>query len=83
MTSSDAPQQFVLNSWGVAYREYGMVFNYREFARLELWDGKREAGAFWFRISPHVNWHHALETKFSGVDGVWKNNGSSVGLGHK
>jgi hypothetical protein len=83
MSSFDAPQHFVLNSWGVANREYGMVFNYQEFARLELWDGKRMDGAFWFRISPHINWHHALEAKFSGIDGEWKDNGSSVGLGHK
>ena len=44
MASFDAPQHFVLNSWGAPNREYGMIFNYQEFARIELWDGERDDG---------------------------------------
>lgn len=28
-----------------------MEVNFREFARLELWDAIRQGGTFWYRIS--------------------------------
>ena len=83
MASFDSPQHIVLNSWGVDDREYGMTFNYQEFARVELWDSEREGGKFWFRISDYLNWHHALEAKYTSGSARWNNNGSSSEVGHK
>ena len=38
--------------------------SFREFARVQLWDGKRSGGRFWFRISDYTLWHHFFRAKF-------------------
>lgn len=83
IASFDAPGWAVLNSWGkVADQEFVAMNNFREFARVQLWDGKRVNGNFWFRISDYGLWHHSLKAKFDLPTGKWKDNGSSAALGN-
>lgn len=54
--------------------------DFREFARVQLWDGKRGDGTFWFRISDHVIWHHYFRAKFKTHffgDPTWEDDGSN------
>jgi hypothetical protein len=83
LSSNDAPQLPAQNSWGVHNRQFGIRFNFNEFARVELWDQKRGGGKFWFKISDHFKWHHFYRGKFSDPPKEWKNFGSSAGVGHK
>jgi hypothetical protein len=83
ITSFDAPGWSVLNSWGTANdQEFVAMSNFREFARVQLWDGKRANGKFWFRISNYGLWHHSLKAKFDLPTGKWNDNGSSSALGN-
>lgn len=62
--------------------EEGALF--REFARVELWDGERAGGKFWFRISEHKEWHHHMKAATLSDNGSavfvikWHNDGSSA-----
>lgn len=82
MASIDSPKLSI----GVHRGEPGAYFtkelDFREFARVELWDGKRQNGQYWFRISEHKTWHHHLKTTFDGDISQWTNSGSSSGLGN-
>lgn len=83
ITSFDSPGWSVLNSWGSANdQEFVAMTNFREFSRVQLWDGKRENGEFWFRISNYGLWHHSLKAKFAAPPGKWNDNGSSSALGN-
>lgn len=83
ITSFDSPGWSVLNSWGSANdQEFVAMNNFREFSRVQLWDGKRENGKFWFRISNYGLWHHSLKAKFATPPGKWNDNGSSSALGN-
>ena len=84
LTSFDGPGWSVLDSWGTANnQEFTAINNFREFARVQLWDGNRANGNFWFRISNYGFWHHSLKAKFSDPPKDWNDNGSSSALGHK
>ena len=82
ITSVDGPRHGVYNSWGLAGQTFAIEQNFREFARLELWDGTRPNGTFWFRISDDCQWHFYLETFFDTATNQWKDGGSSSDLGH-
>jgi hypothetical protein len=82
LSSCDAPLLQVLDGWGAANRTYAAEINFIEFARLEIWDGERAAGQFWFRISDQIEWHHYLDATFDSVTSKWKNAASSSGAGH-
>jgi len=83
IASYDAPSFPVQDDWGINDRQFGIRANFNEFARLELWDGNRDAGEYWFRISDNFEWHHLLRAKFTDSTGKWINFGSSAGVGHK
>ena len=83
LSSHDAPQFPALNAWGVQDRQFGIRVNFNEFARVELWDSKRNGGRFWFKISDDFKWHHVYRAKFSSALNQWQNFGSSAGTGHK
>lgn len=77
ITSSDSPSIPALDTWvtkGGMKLEF--EFQFREFARVQLWDGKRSQGQFWFLISKFSDggWHH--HAKFESGINFWKNNGS-------
>lgn len=60
--------------------KYRLEVEFREFARVQLWDGKRSDGDYWFRISDYVAWHHYFRAKFTThVFGAptWDNDGSN------
>ncbi|MEI6607875.1 MAG: hypothetical protein WCP35_21445 [Verrucomicrobiota bacterium] len=82
LSSTDAPNTHVQDNWGAANRTYAAEINFIEFARLEIWDGERAAGQFWFRISNQIEWHHYLDATFDSVTSKWKNAASSSGTGH-
>ena len=82
LSSYDAPLNRVLDVWGAANRAYSVEMNFNEFARVELWDGKRDSGQFWFRISGHIKWHHYLDTTYDSSASEWKDAASSSGIGH-
>jgi hypothetical protein len=81
MSTFDAPGWGIVNSVGVNGRTYSAKANFHEFARLEIWDGKRNSGKYWFKISDNVDWHHAFLTTFSNPPPMWNNNGSSAATG--
>ena len=85
VTSIDGPRLGVLNLWADGRPiSYSCEINFDEFVRVELWDGKRKNGRFWFRISDttHGLWHHYLNATFEPIDGQWKNRNSKSGAGH-
>lgn len=75
MASSDRPVFVVYNRHGSDLREFGIEAEFQEFARLQIWDGSRASGRFWFRISNYFVWTHRLKTRHIG--GEWVNDGSS------
>lgn len=83
VTSFDAPKFFARKSWRANYR-LPLFFEWKadfvEFARLELWDGARAGGVFWFRISDEIKWHHRLKAFRSGSNADWLDAGSHSGL---
>ena len=81
ITSRDAPQFFVMNSWGATGRRFGFRVNFREFARVQLWDGTRTSGNFWFKISDNFEWHHKLSATYSATQSKWLDTGSASGPG--
>ena len=78
ISSSDFPKLSIGSANGVAGAFFAKELDFREFARLELWDGKRKTGQFWFRISGYQTWHHYLRTTFNGTTSRWENTGSSA-----
>ncbi len=82
ITSIDAPRYGAFSSWGAAGRTFAVEVNFREFARLEIWDGNRATGTFWYRISDFSDWHHYFNTTFDSTQNFWKNTGSSSGNNH-
>ena len=85
MSDNDAPLLRVLDGWGGVDRSYAVKYNFNEFARLELTDGKRDVGQHWFRISDHVKWHHYLNSTYNSETSQWKDSTvspSSSGTGH-
>jgi hypothetical protein len=67
IVSADAPGHFALDSWGAESRRFAIEDKFEEFARVQLWDGARSTGRFWFRISDPTKgrFHHYFKTKWS------------------
>ncbi len=84
LTSIDGPRLGVFNSWGATAQSYSCEINFVEFARLELWNGTRANGRFWFRISDETQgkWHHYLDATYDAAQSKWLNNQSSAKTGH-
>lgn len=80
LSSFDEPRFQVADSWGGPGTSFDLEANFREFCRLELHDGARSTGTFWFRISDYTIWHHYLNSIKSGS--VWVDTSSSAGSGH-
>ena len=72
LTSIDAPTFFVEKAWGAARYHWGAEDNFREFCRLEITDGERSTGTFWFRISDYSDWHFYLSTDFDDTPHEWR-----------
>ena len=80
LSSKDAPSFPVGDHWGPTGTSFDLEANFREFCRLEITDGARSTGTFWFRISAYTTWHHYLEAIKSGT--TWEDTYSSAGTGH-
>ncbi len=80
ISSVDAPGFQVGNSWGGTGTSFDLEANFREFCRLEITDGTRSTGTFWFRISDYTDWHHYLNAIKTGS--VWEDTYSSAGSYH-
>jgi len=77
ISSYDAPSLSVPASSSSSSAFFSKEYDFKEFARLEIWDGKRKSGKFWFRISELRSWHHYLRTTFNESTNQWENTGSS------
>ncbi len=84
ISSIDAPAFIVKQAWGVAAYRYGVEANFREFCRLEIFDGARTTGKFWFKISDNFSWHHYLHAIYADPPSEWQNDNppSSADEGH-
>jgi Bacterial TSP3 repeat len=86
LTSLDTPRKFILHKWGQPGDRFSEETNFREFARLQLWDGQRTSGRFWFRISDLKAWHHYLDVTYNEASKTWVDtaspNSSSSDIGH-
>lgn len=71
LSSADAPGAVALNIWGAAGRLFANIGDFREFARVELWDRHRTTGTFWYRISDHVAWHFNFQATWDTTTGQW------------
>ena len=82
VTSIDAPWFDSYPQWTAAP---GATFDWDgdfvEFVRVELWDGERKSGKFWFRISDETSWHHSLRVIKNPADDNWGDRGSSSSTG--
>ena len=58
--------------------------NFREFCRLEIYDGARTTGKFWFKISDDHTWHHYLHAIYTDPPAEWQDDNppSSSDEGH-
>ncbi len=81
MTSIDRPWLTFDKNWSAEGDEFGETVLFREFARLEIWDGERE-GTTWFRISDFHEWHFLAKAKFENPPNRWEDDGTSTGNGH-
>ena len=77
LSTIDGPSLLAFDNWGAAGRSLQIEYDFREFARLELWDGKRATGQFWYRISEQKTWHHHMHVEFDAATSKWKNSGCS------
>ncbi len=75
----DAPNIVFLDDWGQNNYTLEVDYEFREFARIELWDGNRNAGQYWFKISDYSEWNFKAKSKFKTPPGDWINNESSTG----
>lgn len=82
LSSVDAPSLSVHTSIGAPGAFFAKELRFKEFARVELWDGKRSNGIFWFRVSDHRAWHHYLRVTFNGTTSLWEDSGSSSAEGN-
>jgi hypothetical protein len=83
LSSMDAPLLPVRTGWaspGAYFYTYDVELNFREFCRLEIHDGARTTGKFWFRISDFYKWHHYLRAAWDGSS--WYDSNSSAGSGN-
>lgn len=84
LSSHDLPDFVVGQSWGAAAFRYGVEANFREFCRLEIHDGARSTGTFWFKISDDHAWHHYLHAIYNDPPAEWQDDNppSSSDEGH-
>ncbi len=84
LISIDAPRFYAEKAWGAAGYHWGAEDNFREFCRLEITDGERLTGTFWFRISDYFDWHFYLSTDFDGIPREWRDGAppSQTDAGH-
>lgn len=72
LTSFDWPISVpISNSCGGQGRTMLDEADFREFCRVELWDGTRKAGKFWYRISDYQLWHVAFRAVWSADSEKW------------
>lgn len=83
LSSIDGPSLPVYKVWGGLFNiTYGAEMNFREFCRLEIHDGARTTGKFWFRISDYKEWHHYMSAQWDGIY-IWSPyTGLSSGSNH-
>ncbi len=84
LTSLDSPLFQVSTSWGGAGKIFNWEVNFKEFARVELWDGQRTKVATgthtWFRISDYCDWHFYFKSQWATSN--WIDNSSATDAGH-
>jgi hypothetical protein len=80
IASVDAPAFGIKNSSGVHNRFFSCTAQFREFARVQLWDRRRAQGCFWFRISDHLQWHHSFQVTFKIPPSQWTDTSCSADL---
>lgn len=71
LVSVDAPNAYANKSWGGVNYHFGVEYNFREFCRLEITDGARATGTFWFKISDYFEWHYYFSTDFDDNSQEW------------
>lgn len=77
LASMDAPSHAMPNSWGGEGRSFAKECDFRELARVHLWDGTRGSGSFWFRVSDYYSWHHYMNAQWNASTQQWQDAGSS------
>ena len=74
----------ISTSWGGAGKTFNWEVNFKEFARVELWDGQRTKVAArthtWFRISDYCDWHFYFKSQWGTSN--WIDNSSATDVGH-
>jgi hypothetical protein len=80
--SVDLPAFYAAQDMGGTGNSFGLEANFKEFARLELADGIRTSGTFWYRISDYTLWHHYLNTTFNPATKQWEKTDCSTDFGH-
>jgi hypothetical protein len=80
MTSVDAPKFLEVDAWTTPGGSLDIEANFREFCRLEITDGARSTGTFWFRISDYTPWHHYLNSIRGASE--WEDTSSMSGRNH-
>lgn len=77
ITSIDAPRSLWINNGaGGTGRTIANEIDFREFCRVELWDGKRSEGTFWFRISDYQEWNLGFRAIWDANNSEWIDNPS-------
>jgi hypothetical protein len=72
LTSADAPKSvYIRNSCGAQGRTILDDTDFREFCRVELWDGTRTIGRFWFRISDFEKWNLGFRATWNTSTSTW------------
>ncbi len=74
LSSVDGPSISINNNWGSPGMTFSWEVDFREFARLLIWDGKRTSSSSdWHRISDFTGdslWHVNVEATWDGVKWV-------------
>jgi hypothetical protein len=76
LSSVDVPRFSLPNAWGGAGRSFAKEADYREFARLNIWDGARQNDRFRFRVSDYYSWQHYMRGTWNEAAQEWQNSNS-------
>lgn len=81
ISSHDLPKIPIPNSFGKNENQiFELHIDFKEFARLEIYDGARTSEKYWFVISDPFAWHISFKGKFQ--NGRWRNNSSNSSQGN-
>ncbi len=81
LSSVDAPSISIKNALGGQAGDFAYKYDFREFARLELYDGQRklaENARTWYRISDYSRWHFYFKVEWDATNQKWINKDSET-----